>query len=92
MKLSALLARAKGRDFYDCMFLMQQTGPSYEFLSQRTGINDAGQLKKAIGDKMSAIDLNVKKRDFEHLLLNPRSAERILRFAEFVNMHFPDGK
>lgn len=76
MKLSALLARAKGRDFYDCMFLMQQTKPSYEFLSQRVGINDAEQLKNAIKDKLSTIDLTVKKRDFEHLLFNPRSAER----------------
>lgn len=85
MKLSALLARAKGRDFYDCMFLMQQTKPSYEFLSQRVGINDAEQLKNAIKDKLSTIDLTVKKRDFEHLLFNPRSAERILQFAEFVD-------
>ena len=85
MKLSALLARAKGRDCYDCMFLMQQTKPSYEFLSQRVGINDAEQLKNAIKDKLSTIDLTVKKRDFEHLLFNPRSAERILQFAEFVD-------
>lgn len=85
MKLSALLARAKGRDFYDCMFLMQQTGPSYEFLSQRVGIADAEQLKKAIMDKLTTIDLNVKNRDFEHLLFNPRSADRILQFAEFVD-------
>lgn len=85
MKLSALLARAKGRDFYDCMFLMQQTGPSYEFLSQRAGITDAEQLKKAIKDKLSTIDLNIRKRDFEHLLFNPRSADRILRFADFMD-------
>ncbi len=89
MKLSALLARAKGRDFYDCMFLMQQTGPSYEFLSQRTGITDAEQLKKAIVDKLSTIDLTVKKRDFEHLLFNPHTADRILKFADFVDMNLP---
>ncbi len=45
MKLSALLARAKGRDFYDCMFLMQQARPSYEFLEQRMGISTPEQLK-----------------------------------------------
>mgnify|MGYP007039099452 FL=1 len=67
------------------MFLMQQTKPSYEFLSQRVGINDAERLKNAIKDKLSTIDLAVKKRDFEHLLFNPRSAERILQFAEFVD-------
>ena len=83
MKLSALLARAKGRDFYDTMFLMQQTKPSYEFLSARVGINTPDELKKAILNKLKTIDLNVKKRDFEHLLFNVNSGERILLFEEF---------
>ena len=83
MKLSALLARAKGRDFYDTMFLMQQTKPSYEFLSARVGINTPDELKKAILNKLKTIDLNVKKRDFEHLLFNVNAGERILLFEEF---------
>lgn len=84
MKFSALLARAKGRDFYDCMFLMQQSKPSYEFLKERAGIANTDDLKKAITDKLATIDLNVKKRDFEHLLFNTHSADRILLFPEFV--------
>lgn len=83
MKLSALLARAKGRDFYDTMFLMQQTKPSYEFLLARVGINTPDELKKAILNKLKTIDLNVKKRDFEHLLLNVNAGEKILLFEEF---------
>ena len=83
MKLSALLARAKGRDFYDTMFLMQQTKPSYEFLSVRVGINTPDELKKAILNKLKTIDLNVKKRDFEHLLFNVNAGEKILLFEEF---------
>ena len=84
MKLSALLARAKGRDFYDTMFLMQQTKPSYEFLSARVGINTPDELKKAILNKLKTIDLNVKKRDFEHLLFNVNAGEKILLFEEFL--------
>ena len=83
MKLSALLARAKGRDFYDTMFLMQQTKPSYEFLSARVRINTPDELKKAILNKLKTIDLNVKKRDFEHLLFNVNAGEKILLFEEF---------
>lgn len=83
MKLSALLTRAKGRDFYDTMFLMQQTKPSYEFLSVRVGINTPDELKKAILNKLKTIDLNVKKRDFEHLLFNVNAGEKILLFEEF---------
>ena len=51
----------------------------------RVRINDAEQLKKAIKDELSTIDMGVKKRDFEHLHFNPRSAERILQFVEFVD-------
>ena len=83
MKLSALLTRAKGRDFYDTMFLMQQTKPSYEFLSAKVGINTPDELKKAILNKLKTIDLNVKKRDFEHLLFNVNAGEKILLFEEF---------
>jgi len=87
MKLSALLTRAKGRDFYDTMFLMQQTKPSYEFLSARVGINTHEELKKAMEDKLNNIVLSEKKRDFEHLLFNSNSGEKILRFAEFFGMN-----
>jgi len=84
MKLSALLARAKGRDFYDCMFLMQYTKPSYEFLAGRVGISSPVQLADAIRERMATIDLNVKKRDFEHLLFNTHTADRILHFTDDV--------
>lgn len=63
MKLSALLARAKGRDFYP------------------------EELKQALKSKLATIDLNVKKRDFEHLLFDSRSAGKILRFADFVELN-----
>ena len=35
MKLSALLTRQKGRDFYDAMFLLGQTEPDYEYLATK---------------------------------------------------------
>ena len=87
MKLSALLARAKGRDFYDCMFLMQYAKPSYEFLAARSGISNPEELKQALKSKLATIDLNVKKRDFEHLLFDSRPAGKILRFADFVELN-----
>jgi len=85
MKLSALLARAKGRDFYDTMFLMQQTKPSYEFLAARMGISTEEELKRALLDKLQSTDLNIRKRDFEHLLFNSNAGEKILLFKEFID-------
>ncbi len=84
MKLSALLSRAKGRDFYDAMFLLSMTSLDYDFMKQRCGVGSLEELKTAIGVLLSTTDLNVKKRDFEHLLFNRQNSERILRFGAFV--------
>lgn len=85
MKLSALLARGKGRDFYDAMFLLAQTEPDYEFLKARCGIGSPNELKVAVRELLATTDLNVKKRDFEHLLFNRQHADKILRFGAFID-------
>lgn len=85
MKLSALLSRAKGRDFYDVMFLLQQTKPDYDFLGQRCDIHSAEELREALHKMVAETDLLKKKRDFEHLLFNANACDRILRFDEFVD-------
>ena len=85
MKLAALLARAKGRDFYDTIFLWQQVQPDYDFLRQRCGIGDPEALKKAINDKLDTVDLVQKQKDFEHLLFNPSRSAQILHFRQFID-------
>lgn len=83
MKLSAMLTRHKGRDFYDAMFLLAQTKPDYSFLAEMQGINNLEELKTAIVEILKVVDLNIKKKDFEHLLFNRRNSERILSIKEF---------
>ena len=85
MKLAALLARAKGRDFYDTIFLWQQVQPDYDFLRQRCGIGDPEALKKALNDKLDTVDLVQKQKDFEHLLFNPSHSAQILHFQQSVD-------
>jgi len=84
MKISALLSRQKGRDFYDAMFLLAQTSPDYEFLKARCGINDLTELKAAVTKMLEKINLPQKSKDFEHLLFQKSNSQRILAFAEFV--------
>lgn len=84
MKIAALLARQKGRDFYDVLFLWQRTEPDYIFLEKRCGIWNKEQLKRALMNMLSQVDLNVKKRDFEHLLFNPNKSEIILDFKDLI--------
>jgi len=84
MKIAAMLARAKGRDFYDLMFLLSQTQPDYAFLEKRCGIRCLQELQEKTAMLLATTDLNVKKRDFEHLLFNKSNSDKILHFNEFV--------
>lgn len=85
MKLSALLTRAKGRDFYDAMFLLSQTKPDYEFFRKRHGVGNLEEFKSAVKTLLAKTNLNIKKKDFEHLLFNSRNSDKILLFGEFIN-------
>lgn len=87
MKLSALLTRAKGRDFFDCLFLMQRTQPSYEFLAMRDRISTPAELKEVLIKKLDGVDLEHKKKDFEHLLFNIADQNKILGFREALERH-----
>jgi len=85
MKLSALLSRAKGRDFYDLLFLLSQTKPNYEYLIQKLNINNKTDLKEKINKLLEKVDLKHKSKDFEHLLFNKMNSEKIIHFGEFIN-------
>ena len=84
MKIAAMLTRAKGRDFYDLMFLLTLTKPDFDFLEKRCSISNMQQLKEKCCELLQTVDLNVKKRDFEHLLFNKAHSNKILLFNEFV--------
>ena len=84
MKISALLSRSKGRDFYDVMFLLSFTKPDYDFLSEKAGINNVIELKQAIDELLNTIDIKAKSKDFEHLLFDRRKTNQILYFREFI--------
>lgn len=83
MKISAMLNRQKGRDFYDVMFLLSQTPPDFNFLSKRCGISNMNELKNVVEKVLKTVDLKSKTRDFEHLLFSKSNSRRILGTAEF---------
>jgi predicted nucleotidyltransferase component of viral defense system len=84
MKLSATLARSKGRDFYDSMFLLSRTKPNYEFLAVNHGIHNAEELKHAMISRLDNVDLSEKQRDVQHLLFDPQRSQMITNFASFI--------
>jgi predicted nucleotidyltransferase component of viral defense system len=84
MKISALLARQKGRDFYDAMFLLSLTQPNYGYLTQKCDIHDWTELKEALVESAGKVDLEKKTQDFERLLFR-KTGDKILLFKEFLN-------
>jgi predicted nucleotidyltransferase component of viral defense system len=84
MKISAMLSRRKGRDFYDVMFLLAQTQPDFSFFDKDMNIHKLEDLKTIVAGTLSTVDLSNKKRDFEHLLFNNRNSERILSVGKFI--------
>ncbi len=84
MKLSALLSRAKGRDFYDVLFLLSQTSPNYDFLTKKQGVHNLTELKSKLIETAEKIDLQHKSNDFEHLLFNKENKDKILMFCDYI--------
>lgn len=84
MKLSALLQRKKGRDFYDAMFLMSMTPPDIHFLKARQGIKSWEELKEALMRLAEETNLSVKSKDFVHLEITPNSHKKILLFKNYI--------
>ena len=85
MKISAMLSRQKGRDFYDVIFLLSRTNPDYTFLSKKCGIHNQNELKHAVEKLLKTIDMKLKMKDFEHLLFYKEKSSKILRFGKFIS-------
>jgi hypothetical protein len=66
------------------MFLLSQTKPDFDFLAKRCGTVDMQELKDRVAELLKTTDLNVKKRDFEHLLFNKSGSDKILKFSDFL--------
>ncbi|HQG66813.1 MAG TPA: hypothetical protein PLA32_13655, partial [Smithella sp.] len=76
--------RAKGRDFYDVIFLLQKTKPNYEYLAQKAGINDKQTLKKKITTYIKKLNLKELAKDVEPFLFQPSDSRKIVMFAEYI--------
>ena len=85
MKISALLSRQKGRDFYDVMFLLGQTTPDYDYLSEKCNIKNALELKGKLLQIATVTNLKLKSQDFKHLLFDKEKTQKIMLFKNFVD-------
>lgn len=77
--------RAKGRDFFDIVFLIPQTNPNYDYLKKKLGINNAKELKKALLEQTADLDFNDLSKDIEPFLINSENSKKVKMFREYIN-------
>jgi len=66
------------------LFLLSQTKPNYDYLTQKQHIHNPTELKTKLIETTEKTDLLHKSKDFEHLLFNQENKDKILNFSEFI--------
>jgi len=84
MKIGAAMERQKGRDFYDCMYLMGKTDPNWEYLALKFNIGTASELNQRLLESCKNVDLDLKSKDFEKLIFTRSEAKKISLFREYI--------
>lgn len=74
--------RAKGRDFFDIIFLLRDTKPNYDYLKNKMKISYSNELKTNFLKFCQSIDFKALARDVAPFLINPREVERVLNFPQ----------
>lgn len=76
--------RAKGRDFYDIVFLLSFTKPNYPYLQQKIGVSDPEGLRARLLELCSQLDFAELARDVEPFLFDPSDSKKVVLFPDFV--------
>ncbi len=84
MKTGAVLERGKGRDYYDFIFLSGLTDPDFEYLDIKFGVANHTQLYERILESCKTTNFELKSRDFEKLVFDPKETKKVLLFREYI--------
>jgi predicted nucleotidyltransferase component of viral defense system len=76
--------RAKGRDFYDIVFLLSFTKPNYNYLKEKIGVGDADDLRARFLKMAAGLDFKELAQDVRQFLFNPVESRRVKLFIEFI--------
>ncbi len=80
--------RAKGRDFYDIVFLSAQFKPDLEYFKQKADIHSEADLKQALLKKSDSLDFDKLAQDVAPFLMEAADQERVRHFVQFVRQEF----
>lgn len=76
--------RLKGRDFFDSMFLLQNTQPNVAFLQAKFGKKNLSVLRQEILERLHHPDYVQLADDVRPFLVDPADADRITLFPAFL--------
>ena len=76
--------RAKGRDFWDIIFLLQKTKPNYDYLDKKLSVKTSADLKNKFMKDLYPLDFNELAKDVEPFLFNPEESKKIKLFLEYI--------
>lgn len=78
--------RAKGRDFYDIVFLLSQNIlPDSAYLAATIGIRSPAELKHHILEQCAPLDFHKLASDVEPFLFQPKDKSRVTLFREYIS-------
>ena len=77
-------SRAKGRDFFDIVFLLPQTKPNYDYLAKKLDVKNGKKLKAAIISKTAEFDFDELAKDAQSFLVNAADAKKIKMFVPYI--------
>ncbi len=85
-KICAALGRkrAKGRDFYDIIFLWNKTKPNFNYLQVKLKIENLKELKRALFKKIKTLDFKQLGRDVSPFLFKAGEARKLELFGEVL--------
>jgi predicted nucleotidyltransferase component of viral defense system len=86
-KMGAILnrKRAKGRDFYDTVFLFSMSEPDWPYLERHYRIRDFKEFSAAVKRRYTSEDFSSLARDVEPFLLNPGKIIQVEKFLNWLN-------
>jgi predicted nucleotidyltransferase component of viral defense system len=77
-------SRAKGRDFYDIIYLLQNTKPDVGFLNLKFGTSNWDEAREKILEGIEGIDLDSMVKDVQPFLINKKEGKKIKLFRDYM--------
>jgi hypothetical protein len=85
-KLFAICNRkqAKGRDFFDAVFLMGKTKPNYDYLDLKLQVKTPEELKNTLLNKCSSLNMEEVAADVRPFLFNSSDTRKVILFPDYI--------